>query len=653
MSISRKSGYLNSILFILLSISCIYFGACARGTEPADNDDDGGTATQNWEATQKCNTDDGGMPRFMNFSNDGLTAAADGRRLVTGLGSQNDFYKFSTADNSDIKRIDLVFSQSDWWTQLTNNYATETELGAVMKYNDGTSTKTLASPVGVRFKGVTSYSANTSSKKSFNINIDYLDLKQDISGFNSLNLNCAWGDNTFMREVIYEHINQRYIPALSVNYVDLYINGEYWGIYVNSQQINDEFYGQWFTSTNGTSWRAEAWNSTGMPDPGEGGGFGTGTSSLNYLGDTLDYYTPYYTMKRYCIDDPWSYLIELCSVLQNSADLENEISQILDLDRTLWFLVMENIFDDTDGYIMKGGMDYYIYWDYTTGLFSPIEYDGNALLIVSEDMGRGGPPAAASAGILVPAQPPGPPGGGGSFLSWSPFYNADNASYPLLNKLLNVPAIRQRYLAHMRTVLKESFNSTDLDNPENINSMVDAYAAKIGPYISEDPKAFVTDLGAGVEELKKNIQTRYAVLMGGAGGDGVDYPGNAELMAPGLTIPDVSWKVSDVLWAMPGPLDKVIINATVADPDSVGGISSVFAYVGEGFEGNLTKSQMFDDGNHEDGSAGDGVFGIILDEKASGVRSRFYIEAVAADAAGTRTYNPARAAHDVFTFAVN
>lgn len=651
MSTTRKTGYLNFILLILLSISFIYLGACARATEPIDDDNDNsGTDTQNWEATWACDTDDGSMPRFMNFSNDGITVAADGRRLVTGLGSQNDFYKFFTTDNSDIKSIDLTFSQSDWWQQMVDNYESETEIPATLTYDDGTTSETLASPVGVRFKGFTSYSMNTSYKKSFNINIDYQGSSQDLNGFNSLNLNCAWGDNTFMREVIYEHINQRYIPALSVNYVDLYLNGEYWGIYINSQQINEYFYRQWFTSINGTNWRAELWNGLDM-----GGGFGTGTSSLNYLGDSIDDYTPYYIMKRYCIDDPWSYLIELCYLLQNSTDMENEISQILDLDRTLWFLVMENVFGDSDSYIEKGGMDYYIYWDYTTGLFTPIEYDGNEIL--TEFFGGGGPPPvgfSAPTGTISPAQPPpGPIGPGGeSYLSWSPFYHADNASYPLLNKLLNVPSIRQRYLAHMRTVLEESFNVIDLDNPANINYMIDAYAAKIGPYIDADPKTFITDFDAGVDELKKNIQTRYAVLMGGTGGDGVEYPGNPELMAKGLAISDVNWKVGEVLWATPGSSDKVTINATVDDPNSVGGISSVFAYIGEGLEWNFTKSLMFDDGTHGDGLADDGVFGIILDEQASGIRTRFYIEAVAADTAGTRTYHPARAAHDVYTFLV-
>ena len=133
----------------------------------------------------------------------------------------------------------------------------------------------------------------------------------------------------------------------------------------------------------------------------------------------------------------------------------------------------------------------------------------------------------------------------------------------------------------------------------------------------------------------------------------MEYPGNAELMAKDLLISDAYWKVGDEQWAAVSSSDNVIINATVADPDSIGGISSVFAYIGQGLEGNFTKAQMYDDGDHGDGSAGDGVFGIILDKQASGARTRVYIEAIAGDTAGTRTYYPARAAHDVFTFVIN
>ena len=43
--------------------------------------------------------------------------------------------------------------------------------------------------------------------------------------------------------------------------------------------------------------------------------------------------------------------------------------------------------------------------------------------------------------------------------NWSPFYNEDDADFALINKLLSIPDIRQRYLAHFRTILLDCFDS--------------------------------------------------------------------------------------------------------------------------------------------------------------------------------------------------
>jgi hypothetical protein len=585
----------------------------------------------NWEDEfEECDTaerTDSDLPRRIRFSDDGL-------RLVTGLGEQDDFYYFSTDDDTDIKKMYLYFSQDDWWEEMLDNVETETEMPATMIYDKGSAEpRTLESPVGVRFKGETSLWFNVPNtrtgyegeKKSFNISLDYEDLSQDIDGFKNLNLNCAWGDNTFMREVIYEHVNQRYIPAVSVNYVELYINDVYWGIYINSQQIDNNFYREWFTSTCGTNWRAEPPNKLK-----ELGQWNTGLATLNYLGDTTDDYIPYYTIRRYSVADPWYDLINVCAALENTqtgeADYEDIVGQYLDIDRALWFLAMEIIFGDEDSYVNKGGSDYYVYWDQTTGLLTPIEYDGNSTLF-SEGIGRGDSDTRG-------------PVSRENFLAWDPYADRlDNPDFPLINKLLNVPSVRQRYLAHMRTVLTESFN------PANMNDMIDAYAAKIRPYIDIDQKTFVRDFSEAVTELKNNVAIRCDNLWS-----------NSELNITGLTLSDVKWIVGTEDHATPlstDGIDEVIINATVTDPANAGGINSVWAYVGEGIVSVFTKRQMHDDGAHGDGAEGDGIYGVVLDEEASGVRTRFYIEAIAADTSGTRTYYPAGAAHDVFTYKVD
>lgn len=570
------------MVLIAALIGCSIKSADTDDTEETDTTDTNNEAGNGIAAG--VDVADADFPRRIQYSGDGY-------RLVSGTGSRKPYY-----DIASIKRIDLTFSQSNWWAQLIANYSSETEMPAAMSY-DGTA---LAYNVGVRFKGFTSYQQNSTEKKSFNISLDYVNNDQDLNGYQNLNLNCAFGDNAFMREVIYETVNQYYIPALANNYVDLYINGEYWGIYVNSQQVDGDLIKEWFLTNNGTRWRAEPSNSTG----GMGGGFGTGTSGLNYLGTSASKYEPYYTLKKSNKDDPWSDLVTTCTKLNaTSSTSYSDIAAVLDVDRTLWFLACENVFDDEDGYIHKGGTDYYLYWEVETGRMVPLEYDGNSCLQ-------------------------------SGYTSWSPFYNGNNSNFPLLSKLLAVPNFRQRYLAHMRTILAERFN------PTFMNALIDDYAAMIDGYIRTDPKKIMTyaKYTSALTTLKSIIQTRYNYLLT-----------NAEVTVTGLTVADTTWSCAGVAWALPSSSQTVTVTTTVSGS---AGIDHVYLYGATGVVGNFSAIQMFDDGSHGDGLSGDRIYGGTIPQQAAGTRVRFYIEATAANSAGTKTYDPAGAEHDVFTYKV-
>ena len=45
----------------------------------------------------------------------------DGRRLITGDKPAKGFY-----DETKVQRVDLTFSQADYWTQMTVNYVSKT-----------------------------------------------------------------------------------------------------------------------------------------------------------------------------------------------------------------------------------------------------------------------------------------------------------------------------------------------------------------------------------------------------------------------------------------------------------------------------------------------------------------------------------------------
>ena len=539
---------------------------------------------------------DGIMPLRYAFS-------ADGRRLITGAGQRSDFY-----DIDHIRRVDLTFPQSNWWSQLTSNYSSGKDIPARMTY-DGTE---LAYNIGVHFKGFTSYSQNRTEKKSFRLSLDY-ENDQKVGEYKNLKFHCAYSDNAFMREVIYGAVNQRYIPQVSSNYIDLYINGAYWGIYINMQHIDNNFLREWFLSKNGSRWRANGGGGGGMPGGGGrpgggmpgGGGMGAGTSSLNYLGDKGSSYESYYSLKKTTRNDPWQDLANVCKALNqtSSSELEAKVSEVLDLDRTLWYLACEIIFTDDDSYVEKGGMDYYIFWETATGRLTPLEWDGNEVLHSSNT-------------------------------SWSPFYHETSTNYPLLNKLLAVPNIRQRYLAHFRTILEESFN------PDAMNDLIDRNAARIDAYINADPKKMMTyaQFTNEVTNLKTIIRTRYNYLTS-----------NAEVNVKGLTISDVQWSVNGESWAQPSQDEQILVTAKISGDN---GVSSVYLYGSTGLAGNFSPIEMFDDGNHDDGQANDGLYGCYIPAQNEGVRVRFYIEATAANSVKTKTYEPAGAEHDVYTFVV-
>ena len=103
---------------------------------------------------------------------------------------------------------------------------------------------------------------------------------------------------------------------------------------------------------------------------------------------------------------------------------------MIDVEQVISFLALENVFINSDGYWVRAS-DYELYQD-AKGRFHVIPYDGNETFNSPEGGGR--------------------MGGGESIkgVELDPFAGSDDANKPLLNRLLKVPALRQRYLARVR-----------------------------------------------------------------------------------------------------------------------------------------------------------------------------------------------------------
>jgi spore coat protein CotH len=522
---------------------------------------------------------------------DEMYFSPDGKILYTGGVPSTGLY-----DPSIIKSFYLTFPQSNYWTQLTNNYTTKVDLPAMLIV-DGN----ILDSVGVRFKGMTSYMQSSGSeKKSFNLKTNAFIDGQDLMGYNITNLNNAFQDPSFLREVFYQSQIRNHIPAAKSCFVKLYINGENWGVYPNVQQLNKDFLKEWFMNNDGTNWRAD------RPTGGGGApGWGDGTAALNFhSNDTADY-KQYYTLKSSNQLQPWEDLVDVCQVLDTASvsTLENSVANVLDLDRTLWYLASEIIFSDDDSYIYKGKMDYYVYYDEVTGRMTPLEYDANSVMETNT-------------------------------VTWSPFYNATNANYPLLYKLLAVPSIRQRYLAHFRTLIEEALDST------TAIQKLDGFKSMIDTMVQNDPKKLYTysQFTSDVDDLKDFIVNRRNYVKS-----------NSEVNKIPPTISNVNYISSAGPWISPTANEDVIITS---DASSTYGIDHLNMYYATGIYGNFTKVLMYDDGAHGDGTSGDGIFGATLPGQSSGQWVRFYVEAVAANTEKTVSYSPKGAEHNVYVFQV-
>jgi hypothetical protein len=322
-------------------------------------------------------------------------------------------------DQNTLRTLFIDFADEDWEDQLEAFKETDIEVPGTLTV-DGRS----YTDVDFSFRGASSFMmVPEGRKRSLNVTLDNVKGDQDLNGYNSLNLLNSHTDPTFLRSVLYLEAARDYLPAAKANWVRVVINDESWGIYVNIQQVDKPFLAEWFKTKNGTRWKVP-----GSPN-GRGG--------LEYLGPDVAAYKQIYEIKG--DDDPkaWAALVDMTRVLnQTPADsLEQALAPIMDVDNVLRFLAIEAAFVNNDGYWVRAS-DYNIYRD-TKGRFRLIPHDTNETFPVRGGGGFGG----GRGGF-----------GRGGDARLDPLVGLNDTSKPLRAKLLAVPALRARYLAHLREI---------------------------------------------------------------------------------------------------------------------------------------------------------------------------------------------------------
>lgn len=372
-------------------------------------------------------------------------------------------------DPDAVRTFFIDFEESDWEKALEDFRFTDVDIPARVTI-DGQ----VFRDAGIRYRGASSFIfIAPGRKRSLNVKLDFVHKDQKFAGYRTFNLLNSNGDATMVKALLYYDIARQYMPAPKANYAKVVINGEYWGVYVNTQQEDKDFINDWWRTTAGSRWKAP-----GSP---------WGQATLSYIGEDINEYRKFYEIKSK--DDPkaWAALINLTKVLTETPldRLEQALAPVFNVDGALRFLALENVFINDDGYWIRAS-DYNLYLD-PSGKFHIYPHDGNEAFFDVPPAVRG----KAARGTEL-----------------DPFINMDQPQKVLISRLLAVPSLRTRYLQYIKEM------TTTWLNWDRLGPMARRYHALIDADVQRDTRKLESyeHFKAMLEEDRELMWTRGPVL---------------------------------------------------------------------------------------------------------------------------------------------
>lgn len=505
----------------------------------------------------------------------------------------DDFY-----DSGKIQDIRITFKESNWQVILDSLFVHYGDSGRLV--GDVSINGKLFEGAGVRYKGYSSWNTNE-VKNPFNIDLDYTVANQTYEGHSKIKLSNVIHDPSFVREVLAYEIARKYMPASRANFARLYVNDSLIGLYTNVEAVDKKFAFRHFRTTTGSFFKGE-------PDkliyP-----FGENANLAYSHGTDTSGYLPYYKMES---DAGWVDLLNFIRVLNTHAD---SLDVVLNVDRALWMHAFNYTLLNLDSYVGYC-QNYYLYQD-ENGRFNPIIWDLN----MSFGSFRETDGSYNFLGLSIPKIKVLDPLGQTKF-TVSP--------RPLLSRLLQNDTLSRMFLAHMRTIVEENFlNQSAYNRAKELQQQIDGY-------VQEDSHKFYT-----YQHFLTNVDT----TVGGTG-NMILYPGLKDLINartnylstyPGFSGQPLIGEISH-LPDKPEPGETTWITVAVSNA------SRVFLAYRFSHSDAFRMIPMLDDGNSQDGSANDGIFGAGITLQGTIIQYYLYAEN---DLAGV--FSPARAAYEFYT----
>lgn len=312
------------------------------------------------------------------------------------------------------------------------------EFWATVTYQSSVLTQTIDS-IGFRARGNTSLA---SQKKSFKLDYNRIIPGQKFQGLEEMNLNGEHNDVSIMRSFLAQKLLRAAdLPSSRTSYVQLFINGEYKGLYLNVEHLDDEFLDLRFPGqANGNLWKCA---------------YG---ADLSWWGSNPTNYQNIYELKTNKDSADYSALLDFIDVLNNtpSSSFVCAIQDVFDVDLFLRNIALEILMGQWDGYAYNKN-NFYLYQRESDGKIVYISYDlDNTFGIDWFNINW------ALRNIYA----------------WAP----SNQARPLYTKLLAVPYFKDRFTFHMLDILSSIWNVGELQLLLQENQQMIAPAAILDDY---------------------------------------------------------------------------------------------------------------------------------------------------------------------------
>ncbi|MFZ5515996.1 MAG: CotH kinase family protein [Candidatus Zhuqueibacterota bacterium] len=481
-----------------------------------------------------------------------------------------------------------------------DNLYSDHEYPATFIFDNGIIRDTLTQ-VGFRLRGNTS---RQSHKKSFKVSFNSFESGRKFYDVEKLNLNSEHNDPSIIRsKLCWDLFGNMRVPASRANHVKLTINGEYYGLYINVEHIDENFVRSRFGNDEGNLYKCLY------------------PADLAYQGDNPDAYKVYiygrriYDLKTNTEADDYSDLALLIQTLHSTDDSQfrAEIERIFNVPSFLRALAVDILTGSWDDYWFWNN-NYYLYFNQRTGKFEFIPYDYDN-----------------SFGIWWDGIMPGIDWGYRNVYQWG----HPDQQRPLVTRILGIQEYRNRLTFYIRQLVQDYFNSDFLAPAiDRIHAIISSAAEQdtfrtldYGFTIQDFHNSYEQSLGGHVPYgVKPYISTRSQTAL-----DQLETVNISPIISEVIISPDIPVAGLDIA-----------LTARIEDEDSYRSVKVVY-FINSVQQPRMT---MYDDGQHGDGAPGDDIFGATIPAVNQSALIQFYI--VAADLAGNQTVEPYGAPGSMF-----